>query len=71
MSRVTMYSLILCLSMLGVQGFSMEFEEDDYDEREGRIFTSGGSLNLNSTFLTAAGEINLKQEITFACKVKI
>lgn len=32
---------------------------DDYDEfeREGRIFTSGGSLNLNSTFLTAAGVI--------------
>ena len=32
---------------------------DDYDEfeREGRIFTSGGSLNLNSTFLTAAGMI--------------
>ena len=71
MSRVTMFSLILCLSMLGVQGFSMEFEEDDYDEREGRIFTSGGSLNLNSTFLTAAGEKNLKQEVTFACKVEI
>ena len=30
-------------------------EEDYDDDREARIFTSGGSLNLNSTFLTAAG----------------
>jgi len=33
----------------------MELQEEDYDDdREARIFTSGGSLNLNSTFLTAA-----------------
>ena len=31
-------------------------EEGYDDDREARIFTSGGSLNLNSTFLTAAGE---------------
>ena len=30
-------------------------EEDYDDDRAARIFTSGGSLNLNSTFLTAAG----------------
>ena len=30
-------------------------EDEEFDDREGRIFTSGGSLNLNSTFLTAAG----------------
>ena len=34
---------------------SEEYDADDFD-REGRIFTSGGSLNLNSTFLTAAGD---------------
>ena len=34
-------------------------EEDYDDDREARIFTSGGSLNLNSTFLTAAGEPHL------------
>ena len=34
-------------------------EEDYDDDREARIFTSGGSLNLNSTFLTAAGDSHL------------
>jgi len=47
--------LLLVASLACVSGFAIDLE-DEYDdfEREGRIFTSGGSLNLNSTFLTAA-----------------
>jgi len=47
--------VLLVASLVCVRGFAIELE-DEYDdfEREGRIFTSGGSLNLNSTFLTAA-----------------
>merc|ERR1719278_1201811 len=48
-------TLLLLASLACVSGFAIDLE-DEYDdfEREGRIFTSGGSLNLNSTFLTAA-----------------
>jgi len=49
-------ALLLLCSFVCAQGFAVDLEEYDADDfdREGRIFTSGGSLNLNSTFLTAA-----------------
>ena len=52
--------LVLSLSAVGVRGFAMDLEDEFVDDREGRIFTSGGSLNLNSTFLTAAGNVGIK-----------
>ena len=52
--------MILSLSAVGVRGFAVDLEDEFVDDREGRIFTSGGSLNLNSTFLTAAGNVGIK-----------
>ena len=52
--------MILSLSAVGVRGFAVDLEDEFVDDREGRIFTSGGSLNLNSTFLTAAGNVDIK-----------
>jgi len=49
-----MFRTSLCLvvtSIISVQGFAMDLQEDDVD-KESRIFTSGGGLNLNSSTLT-------------------